>query len=569
MDSGGAVASLVVACAAISLVVSARAHGSLRELTAAERALRLDLALQVARLVRGGGGGGGGGGGDQQQGGGGSNSGGEVSGAPTASSISLRGHQLPRLAPLLLATFMQQPAAYSLSLLHTLHTLDLAKNQLRELPSALGELRALTALDASRNFLHRLPAALGQCARLATLIVSSNALRVSRLSLRALAGLPALRTLDLRFNNKIHDAGHVALLAAALPQLALAAAAAGGGRGALVTPRAAFHERPHAADRDGTLLASQLAPFNTATLRRRLALVFGEATDPGQVERPAVLARLLARYAALPAAAASASAAAAAAAATGEEDDDDSGGGGGGGSPPPPPGAARRAVRHVTGAPVSAALCAALLAELEAWAALGIRERPTISAAQYMILSAPGAFGAPSGASGSTSPKARAAAKKVEAHARLWALARRAMEEVDGAFAASYTAVAFTRNFVGSPHIDTQNIGPFYGLALGDFGPAAGGGGALCVECSAREVAHIDTRGRLGRADGRFPHWVAPYTGTRFSVIFYRTQGEVAPVTTAVFEGEPLVDDPPTFCRVEDRYYNCYCAATNTYSPSA
>ena len=35
------------------------------------------------------------------------------------------------------------------------------------------------------------------------------------------------------------------------------------------------------------------------------------------------------------------------------------------------------------------------------------------------------------------------------------------------------------------------------GLALGDFA----GGGALCVECSAREVAHIDTRHRLGKVE--------------------------------------------------------------------
>ena len=79
----------------------------------------------------------------------------------------------------------------------------------------------------------------------------------------------------------------------------------------------------------------------------------------------------------------------------------------------------------------------------------------------------------------------------------------------------------------------------------------------------------VNTKGRLGRVDGRFPHWVAPYTGTRFSVIYYQTQGEMVPVTTAVFSGEPLVDDPPTFTSPEDRYYNCYDQATNTYAPRA
>ena len=117
---------------------------------------------------------------------------------------------------------------------------------------------------------------------------------------------------------------------------------------------------------------------------------------------------------------------------------------------------------------------------------------------------------------------------------------------MDPDFAECYTAVAFTKNFQGSPHIDTQNSGPFYGLALGDFRAVVtaattarapsqpgesgtteegkegvaedeagkSGGGALCVECSALEVAHVDTRNKLGRVDGRYPHWVAPYQGT-------------------------------------------------------
>ena len=108
------------------------------------------------------------------------------------------------------------------------------------------------------------------------------------------------------------------------------------------------------------------------------------------------------------------------------------------------------------------------------------------------------------------------------------------------------------------------DVGPQYALALGTFS-----GGALCVECSAREVAHIDTRGRLGRADGRFPHWVAPYTGTRFSVIYYQTQGEMVPRSTAVFSGSSLVpDDPTTFPDYgRNRYYNRYCKETKTYVP--
>ena len=42
-----------------------------------------------------------------------------------------------------------------------------------------------------------------------------------------------------------------------------------------------------------------------------------------------------------------------------------------------------------------------------------------------------------------------------------------ALVEVDPSF--EFTAAAFTHGFVGSPHIDKQNLGPFYGLALGNF----------------------------------------------------------------------------------------------------
>ena len=44
----------------------------------------------------------------------------------------------------------------------------------------------------------------------------------------------------------------------------------------------------------------------------------------------------------------------------------------------------------------------------------------------------------------------------------------------------------------------------------------------------------MDTRGRLGRVDGRYPHCVLPYEGERFSIIYYRTAGEVTPHGPAV-----------------------------------
>ena len=78
-------------------------------------------------------------------------------------------------------------------------------------------------------------------------------------------------------------------------------------------------------------------------------------------------------------------------------------------------------------------------------------------------------------------------------------------------------------------------------------------------------MAELDTHNRLGKADGRFPHWVTPYEGNRYSLIYvsalqffivivfrhnqihtdsyianqtklqYVTSGAVEPQTTAIF----------------------------------
>ena len=47
--------------------------------------------------------------------------------------------------------------------------------------------------------------------------------------------------------------------------------------------------------------------------------------------------------------------------------------------------------------------------------------------------------------------------------------------------------MAVTGNFRGSPHIDTENVAPFYALALGEFT----GGGRIAVESGVREVTPL------------------------------------------------------------------------------
>ena len=104
-----------------------------------------------------------------------------------------------------------------------------------------------------------------------------------------------------------------------------------------------------------------------------------------------------------------------------------------------------------------------------------------------------------------------------------------------------YTAIAVSKGFSGSPHIDTYDTGPQYALSLGSFGETSreGGGGLLCIEVSPTSVAEVDTYRRMQKVDGRFVHWVSgPYAGTRYSIIWFRTCKPPIPKTRAVLSGQ-------------------------------
>jgi hypothetical protein len=273
----------------------------------------------------------------------------------------------------------------------------------------------------------------------------------------------------------------------------------------------AAYEDP--AERDVTLLRSQLEPWSTPHLRWRLASVFGEdSLAMDALPRGQTMLRLLEHY---------------------ENKCDEQ----------------RRKTVRVLGTTVDPAVCNQLLSHLRAWSEKHkVNSRPSICAASYMILRSPSEFGQSSSSSSADglsqkqipSKKARIAAKKIREYQGLWDLAKDALASVDPAFAESFSALAVTKGFRGSPHIDKQNTGPFYGLALGSFDDNTGG---VCVEVDAFTVAHVNTKGRLGKIDGRYPHWVAPYTyhqnnsfmasseedgsameNCRYSLIFYSTQ---------------------------------------------
>ena len=127
----------------------------------------------------------------------------------------------------------------------------------------------------------------------------------------------------------------------------------------------------------------------------------------------------------------------------------------------------RRLVR-LQGKPISVGIRNKIFIALQQWSNSGLksgttRERPSIQASSYMILKSPAEVL-------KLGPKKfEKALFKFKQYESIWKLAIEALNEIDSDFAAKIDAVAVTHNFTGSPHIDKQNTGPFYGLSLGNF----------------------------------------------------------------------------------------------------
>jgi hypothetical protein len=306
-------------------------------------------------------------------------------------------------------------------------------------------------------------------------------------------GLPSLQELDLTFNKKLFMQETYDLLERSLPNVAV--------RMTVTSPSPpGAYVGAAACERDATLLRSQLEPFTTLQLRKRLVDTFGQQPHQNVGAPPAprkeVMENILECYAKAGV-------------------------------------TKRRKLVRINGAPVHPDMCATLMVELREWSARyeTHQERPMIKAEKYMIIRSPPEFEAKIRGGSS---KAVRAGKKYAENQKLWKAAAAAMATVDPDFAVQFTGLAVTQGFRGSPHIDTTNIGPFYGLSLGDF---ADGEGGIQVEFDAMTVAEVNTKNRLGKVDGRFPHWVAPYDESceRFSLIYYVTEGEVTPKTVAAF----------------------------------
>ena len=74
-----------------------------------------------------------------------------------------------------------------------------------------------------------------------------------------------------------------------------------------------------------------------------------------------------------------------------------------------------------------------------------------------------------------------------------------------------YTTVQINKNILSLPHIDKNNVGESYIVALGDFE-----GGELVIE---GEPFNIKDTWKI--FDGNCGHWVNPFVGTRYSLVFF------------------------------------------------
>lgn len=92
---------------------------------------------------------------------------------------------------------------------------------------------------------------------------------------------------------------------------------------------------------------------------------------------------------------------------------------------------------------------------------------------------------------------------------KLLRMLRAFMRQHDPEF--KFTTIQLNKNVLSPPHIDKNNMGPSYIIALGDFT-----GGNLMVEGKKHNI-----KNRFYKFDGTKGHWVSPFVGTRYSLVFF------------------------------------------------
>jgi hypothetical protein len=74
-----------------------------------------------------------------------------------------------------------------------------------------------------------------------------------------------------------------------------------------------------------------------------------------------------------------------------------------------------------------------------------------------------------------------------------------------------YTTIQVNKNIRSKPHVDKNNVGPSYIIALGDFT-----GGKLVIEGK-----EFNIKNRWKKFNGTLGHWVEPFKGTRYSLVYF------------------------------------------------
>ena len=415
----------------------------------------------------------------------------------------------------------------------TITTLDLSRNNLFELPNDIKALSSLTSLNISRNLFTEIPICINALPQLIVLNVAKNVLIGSTLNIQHLQELSHLQIINLQYNEKCCKIEQINRL----KQMLLPTQ-----QHIEIQMTVLWYEgkiQPYgtyvgdsAGERDATILRSQLEPWGTSALRRRLVGDFGHTSNETDT-RSNVMSQLLTCYKneglmedidlkniqAKEMTNANTSNTITTTINTA---------------------ISHRLLIHIQGTPVNPTLCQHLLDEMQTWSKSnqfsGINnERTSIRSSSYTIIHSPESMLHNMG-----SKKQIKAYKKFKQYEKIWNLAMEALHVHDPNFAARVTGLALTHNFIGSPHIDKQDNGPFYGLSLGNFVDGTGG---IQVECSARVVCEINTKNRLGKVDGRYPHWVSQYGSEnqnvpcdRYSLIYYKTTGVIDAVCGAIFE---------------------------------
>lgn len=75
----------------------------------------------------------------------------------------------------------------------------------------------------------------------------------------------------------------------------------------------------------------------------------------------------------------------------------------------------------------------------------------------------------------------------------------------------SYTTIQVNKNVLSPPHVDKNNVGPSYIIALGNYT-----GGELVIKGKKYNI-----RNKWKSFDGTQGHWVEPFEGTRYSLVYF------------------------------------------------